>query len=239
MGKLAEALYTIGRVRQTTDTAVLMYSAGGKDSIVLLDMLASRFKRVVCYYMYHVLDLDHIRPYLYWAVKRYGNVTVKQIPHPQVSMLLHEGVFCDPQPDVKILYERDIVELIKEKEGCEYVFNGTKGADGYMKLMRLKRHLKREGWYQFRGLVYPLATWVNDDCLQYIRNRKLINPFIYGYGVSKSQGFGIYKDCFDFLMWEYPQDVAKALEVFPYASSLLDQKQKKYLEEKTSWRDFE
>ena len=237
MDKFTEAIYTIGRVRATTDTAVLMYSAGGKDSIVLLDMLATRFPHVVCYYMYHIPDLDHIRPYLQWA-RRYGNVEIRQIPHHQVSMLLHGGVYCDPQPDVKELNERDVVEMIKAREHCQYVFNGTKGADGYMKLMRLKRHLKRSGWYEFEGLVYPLATWVNDDCLKYITSRRLISPFIYGYGKSKSQGFGLYKECFDFLMWEYPNDVAKALKVFPYASALLTDEQKTKLEALTDWKDF-
>lgn len=238
MNKYAEALYAIGRVREQTDTALLFYSAGGKDSIVLLDMLATRFPKVVCYFMYQVPDLDHEKQYLLWAKRKYPNVRVEQIPHYQITTYLKYGVFCDPQPDIKELNERDVADYIMEREGVPFIFNGMKGADGYMKLMRLKRHLKREGWYYFRGMVYPLATWVNADAMQYIKNRHLIMPFHYGYEPSRSQGFGLYKECFDFLMWEYPQDVAKTLEKFPYASTLLDPEEKRILEEKTGWRDF-
>ena len=47
----------IQSIREKTDTAVLYYSAGGKDSIALLDMLAGMFNKVICYYMYLIPNL--------------------------------------------------------------------------------------------------------------------------------------------------------------------------------------
>lgn len=237
MNKYAEALYTIGRVREQTDTAILFFSAGGKDSLVLLDMLASRFKEVVCYFMYQVPNLDHERAYLVWAKRRYPNVRIEQIPHYQITTFLKYGIYCDPQPDIKELSERDVADYIMEREHSQFIFNGMKGADGYMKLMRLKRHLKREGWYYFRGMVYPLASWVNADALRYIKDRHLIQPFDYGDSGSRSQGFGLFGDCLGFLMADYPQDVARTLEKFPYASVLLSPQQKEELQARTWWRE--
>lgn len=51
MNKYALTMQIIRSVRDKTDTAVLFYSAGGKDGIALLDMLAGVFDKVICYYM--------------------------------------------------------------------------------------------------------------------------------------------------------------------------------------------
>ena len=84
VNKYAETMSIIRRIRQQTDTAVLYYSAGGKDGIALLDMLAPVFKKVICYYMWLVPGLDHVKPYLQWAVRKYPNVEVRQIQHYQL-----------------------------------------------------------------------------------------------------------------------------------------------------------
>ena len=49
MNKYALTMQIIRSVRDKTDTAVLFYSAGGKDGIALLDMLAGVFDKVKCY----------------------------------------------------------------------------------------------------------------------------------------------------------------------------------------------
>ncbi len=46
MNKYALTMQIIRSVRDKTDTAVLFYSAGGKDGIALLDMLAGVFDKV-------------------------------------------------------------------------------------------------------------------------------------------------------------------------------------------------
>lgn len=243
MNKYQEAIYNISRVREKTDTAVLMYSAGGKDSIALVDMLANfgkdgkhePFKKVICYYMYHVQGLEHIVPYIYWAEKTYPNVVVKQIPHCQITYMLHYGVFCDPDPSIKIMKERDSVKYIMQQEQCKYVFNGMKGNDGYMKRMRLKMYLKREGFYNNSGIVYPLASWTNKEVLAYCKMRKTITPFVYdGVYDSLSQGFGIYDLCLQFLYYKYFNDLVKTLKVFPYATTLLTDEQQQDLAARTA-----
>lgn len=56
MNKYALSMQIIRSIREKTDTAVLYYSAGGKDGIALLDMLAGVFNKVICYYLLDELN---------------------------------------------------------------------------------------------------------------------------------------------------------------------------------------
>ena len=93
----------IQSVREKTDTAVLYYSAGGKDGIALLDMIANVFSKVICYYMYLIPNLDHVRPYLQWAEKHYPNVEVRQIKHFQRDYYDACGFFREPD-DLSLIH---------------------------------------------------------------------------------------------------------------------------------------
>lgn len=230
MGKYAETMSIIRSVRKKTDTAVLFYSAGGKDSIVLLDMLAKEFEHVICYYMYLVPNLDHIAPYIRWAYTYYNNIEVRQIQHFQMDYFKKLGLFCDADPRYKLpkkdpnsLRVRkigDVERWVCEQTGINYAFSGMKGVDGYMKRMRLLTFKKRNGTYiSEKGMVYPLAEWTNKDVLQYIKVKNLIKPFYYGEGVS--QGFSITLDVLTLLKAYYPRDYMRTLVVFPYAESLI------------------
>lgn len=58
MTMLQRTYDSIDRIGQQTDTALLFCSLG-KDSLVLLDLLYPRFRRVVCVFMYFVKGLEH------------------------------------------------------------------------------------------------------------------------------------------------------------------------------------
>ena len=215
-------------VRKQTDTAVLFYSAGGKDSIALLDMLAKEFESVICYYMYLIPGLDHVQPYIRWAETHYDNVEVRQIEHFQMDYFKKGGYFCNPDPryqlpkkDPDSLRARkigDVEQWVREQTGVMYAFSGMKGVDGYMKRMRLKR-FSHTGYITEKGMVYPLATWTNAEVLRYISAKNLIKPFVYGDGVS--QGFTITLDVLTLLKAYYPRDYHRTLKVFPYAEVLI------------------
>lgn len=218
----------IRSVRKQTGTAVLFYSAGGKDSIALLDMLAKEFEKVICYYMYLIPNLDHVQPYIKWAETHYGNVEVRQIEHFQMDYFRKGGYFCDadprfqlPKKDPNALRVRkigDIEQWVREQTGIKFAFSGMKGQDGYMKRMRLKR-FAHTGYITEKGMVYPLAIWTNAEVQQYISAKNLIKPFVYGDGVS--QGFTITLDVLTLLKAYYPRDYRRTLQVFPYAETLI------------------
>ena len=134
MGKYQETMSIIRSVRKQTGTAVLFYSAGGKDSIALLDMLAKEFEKVICYYMYLIPNLDHVQPYIRWAETHYDNVEVRQIEHFQMDYFRKGGYFCDadarfqlPKKDPNALRVRkigDIEQWVREQTGIKFAFSG-------------------------------------------------------------------------------------------------------------------
>jgi len=218
--KFAQAMQVIHRVRQQTDTAVLYYSAGGKDGIALLDMLSGVFSKVVCVYMYLVPELDHIRPYIKWAQMHYRNVEVVEIPHFQRDIWLANGFFCEPQPDIAVRNIGQVEEEVRQMTGLHYAFSGMKGVDGYMKRMRLKMYEKQSGLVTEKGMAYPLAFWTNKEVLQYIKARNLIAPFVYVEG-DVSQGFDLSLGTMLLMKYRYPADYKRVLSSFPYAEKLL------------------
>lgn len=212
-------MQVIRSIREKTDTAVLFYSAGGKDGIALLDMLAGVFDKVICYYMYLIPNLDHIQPYIKWAETRYPNVEIRQIKHYQRDFFDSFGFFKEPDEGVKPRKIGDIEQAVREETGIKYGFSGMKGVDGYMKRMRLKMFAKT-GYVTEKGMVYPLALWTNKEVLQYIKSRNLISPFVYDANAI-SQGFGIDLNTMLLMRNKYPRDYQRILEEFPYSEKLI------------------
>lgn len=219
MNKYAHTLKIIQSVREKTDTVVLFYSAGGKDSIALLDMLTTRFNRVICYFMYLIKDLEHTQIYIDWAIKKYPNVEVRQIPHFMVNGLKKNGFFCDPDPTIKQKKIGEIEAQAMQEAGVKYAFSGMKGVDGFMKRMRLK--MWKPLYISPKNMVYPLALWTNKEVLQYIQNKNLIKPFSYTNKNKTSQGLELGYDQLSFLKKHYPNDYKKILKEYPYADLIL------------------
>lgn len=137
MTPIDHANEVIASVRQKTDRAILFYSCG-KDSEVLLDLMAPHFKEIVCVFMYFVKGLDHIDNYLRAVKARYSNVTILQIPHWTLTRVLRCGLYCIPNPSIKLLSLRDVDESIRLKTGINYTFYGMKQSDGMNRCLMLR-----------------------------------------------------------------------------------------------------
>lgn len=124
MTPIDHANEVIASVRQKTDRAILFYSCG-KDSEVLLDLMAPHFKEIVCVFMYFVKGLDHIDNYLRAVKARYANVTILQVPHWTLTRVLRCGLYCIPNPNVKLLSLKDVDESVRMKTGISYSFYGN------------------------------------------------------------------------------------------------------------------
>lgn len=215
----------IRSIRKETDTAVLFYSAGGKDGIALLDMLSGVFNKVICYYMYLIPNLDHTQPYIKWAENHYKNVEVRQIKHYQRDYFDSFGFFKEPDQSIKPRKIGDVEQEVRDETGIKYSFSGMKGVDGYMKRMRLKGFCK-SGYITEKGMVYPLAIWTNKEVLQYIRTKNLIQPFVYK-EKDVSQGFSIDLDMMMLMKSKYPNDYRRIIKEFPYSEKLIFDYEKK------------
>lgn len=155
MTPIDHANEVIASVRQKTDRAILFYSCG-KDSEVLLDLMAPHFKEIVCVFMYFVKGLDHIDNYLRAVKARYANVTILQVPHWTLTRVLRCGLYCIPNPNVKLLSLKDVDESVRMKTGISYSFYGMKQSDGMNRCLMLRGYENEA--ISNTNKVYPLSN---------------------------------------------------------------------------------
>lgn len=207
---------SIDAIRAKSDSAILFCSLG-KDSLVLLDLIYPKFNRIVCVFMYFVKDLEHINRWIGWVKAKYPKIEFVQIPHWNLSYILRGGLYCVPQPKVKLIKLADVVKAIRLKYGIHHVFLGMKKADGMNRRLMLKGY--QENDYENEGFVYPLADWTQKDILAYMKQHNLPEPV--RYSIKASSGVGFNLDCFLWLEKHYPQDLQKIYKVFPLAERIL------------------
>ena len=221
-------LEVINRVRQYTDSVILFYSAG-KDSIALLDLIAPHFKRVVCIFMYLVPDLDHINKYIEFSKIKYPNAEFYQVPHWNLTYILRAGLYCQPQPSVKLMKFRDVAENCRLRFGIEYCFYGMKQSDNMNRRVMLRgKEYELEAIHPKTKNVYPLSKWGNNEVMAYIKQQRLPMPIRYSRN-QKSQGLIFCESTFLYLREHYPQDLQKIYSAFPFSEQILfkyDQKHK-------------
>ena len=216
MNKLQEAHNVICRVAEKQSSCIVMCSLG-KDSLVTLDLVYSRFERVVCVFMYFVKDLDHINGRIRWGKKKYPKVEFMQVPHWNLTYILRGGLYCVPNPKVKLWNLSKTIEALRLKTNCYYVFLGMKKADGMNRNLMLKGH--ESNGYENKGLVYPLASWTQKDVLAYMKQKRLPQPV--RYSSKAGGGVGFSKETFTWLEKHYPQDLEKIYKVFPMSERIL------------------
>lgn len=215
MGLFEETYRSIDAIREKSDSSILFLSMG-KDSLVLLDFIYSKFDRIVCIFMYFVPDLEHINRWAKWVKSKYPKIELVQIPHWNLTYILRSGMYCVPNPRVKLLKLNDVVKSMRLKYGIYYTFVGMKKADGMNRRLMLKRY---EPAYENKGLVYPLADWTQKDILSYLRQKGLPTPVRYGNKASNGIGFNL--DCFLWLRERFPQDLEKIYRAFPMSRRIL------------------
>lgn len=216
MNKLEGTYKSIDAIRAKSDSAVLFLSLG-KDSLVLLDLIYPRFKKVVCVFMYFVKDLEHINRWIGWVKAKYPAIEFVQVPHWNLTYILRSGLYCVPNPKVKLLKLADVVKAMQLRYGIQYAFLGMKKADGMNRRLMLNGYQAND--YENNGLVYPLAEWNQRDILAYMKQNGLPEPIRYSLKASSGVGFNL--DCFLWLEKNFPQDLEKIYRCFPMAERIL------------------
>lgn len=227
MNPIASAQKSIDRVCSVTDSAMLFCSFG-KDSLVLLDLLYPKFKRILCVFMYFVKDLEHINRWIRWAQAKYPKAEFVQVPHWNLTYILRSGLYCVANPRVKTMKLADVVKAMRLKYGIGYCFLGMKKADGMNRRLMLKGY--EDSYYENAGLVYPLAEWTQKDILAYMKQHNLPEPI--RYSLKASSGVGFNEDCLLWMRENYPQDLEKIYKTFPMAERVLFEYDRKQTEQK-------
>lgn len=211
--KIDEAIKIIKSVKEKR--VILFYSAG-KDSMVLLDLMYPHFEEITCVFMYFVKDLEHINKYLNWTKARYPKINLIQVPHWNLTYILRNGLFCTPNPDIKLMKVSDVDDAIRTKTGLNYSFYGMKKADGLNRRLMLNTY---ENAISNTNKVYPLLNWSNKEIIAYMRMRKLPEPI--RYSKKASGGVGFNPECYLYLQENYPNDLEKLLKAFPMSEKIL------------------
>lgn len=210
----------IDTVRSYTNRVLLFYSCG-KDSITMLDLVASKFDKVICVYMYFVKDLEHINKYIANAQAKYPNVRFLQVPHWTLTYVLRNGAYCHPQPKVKLMKLRDVIDNIRISTGVDWVFLGMKQSDNMNRRIMLRTaEYENEAINNKTQIAYPLSKWSNKDALAYCKQRRLLSPIAYSKN-KKSQGLTFDTDVFLYLRDNYSGDLEKIYAVFPQSKVIL------------------
>lgn len=220
---MESASKTIAAVRRNSDGCIVFCSLG-KDSLVTLDLIYEKFERIVCVFMYFVPQLEHIERWVNWCKNRYPKVEFMQVPHWNLSYILRGGLYCVPNPKVKLIKLADVIKAIRLKTGLDYVFLGMKKADGMNRRLMLKGYEAND--YVNNLQAYPLADWTQKDVLSYMKMHGIPEPIRYSLKASSGTGFNI--DCFLWLRENYPQDLQTIYKTFPLSERILweyDQKQ--------------
>ncbi len=214
---LQERTYNyIDLVRVKSNEAILFLSLG-KDSLVLLDLIYPRFDKIFCVYMFFVKDLDHINRWIGWVKAKYPKIEFIQVPHWNLTYILRGGLYCVPNPKVKLLKLADVVKAIQLRFGINYVFLGMKKADGMNRRLMLNGY--QENGYENNGFCYPLAEWSQRDILSYMKQHGLPEPVRYSLKASSGVGFNL--DCMLWMEKNYPGDLKRIYNVFPMAERIL------------------
>lgn len=216
MNKVEQANRYIDLIRERSSEALLFLSLG-KDSLVLLDLLYPKFDRIVCVFMYFVKDLEHINRWINWTKARYPKIEFVQVPHWNLTYILRGGMYCVPNPEVRLLKLADVVKAMQLKHGVYYTFLGMKKADGMNRRLMLNGY--EEKGYENNCMCYPLADWTQKDILAYMKQNNLPEPVRYGNKASNGIGFNI--DCFLWLRSNYPVDLQKIIKAFPMSGRIL------------------
>lgn len=114
MNKTLETYRYIEAVADKSKSCILFLSLG-KDSLVLLDLLYPKFDRIVCVFMYFVKNLEHINRWIGWTKVKYPKIEFVQVPHWNLTYILRGGMYCVPNPEVKLLKLADVVKAIQLK----------------------------------------------------------------------------------------------------------------------------
>lgn len=212
----------LSELRKRTDEVILMYS-GGKDSIVVCDLLKKyNFKRVVCCFMYVIKDFDHMKPRLDFP-KSLG-FELLLLPHWRVCEYYRLGYMrLAPDPTIRRFTQKKIEDVARKQTGIDWVIKGYKIKDSMVRRYIIKR-CENQGLYNEHKLCFPLALWDKKSALAYIKQHKLVVPEAYGAGKGISAGFNVIPSHVRYLYEHYPADYQRVIKEFPLAEQFIKSK---------------
>ena len=192
-----------------SDSVIVSFS-GGKESIVVLDMCMRYFERVAAFHMYQFPHLSFSDEQIDWYERRYPGLEIIDLPHPNLSMNMHYGVFRPENPDVPLIGFNDVYNYVRWATGIHWIAAGERVSDSLVRRAMIKHNGTVD---TVRGRFYPVANWNKADILRYIKVHKLrIGKD------SRAMGYsfpGIEQEAVTELKRHFPRDYERIESWFP------------------------
>lgn len=234
---LEKAKIIIDKVAEQTDSVILWHSLAGKDSIVMLDLLYPKFKRVACVFEYMVRDMRAYDIYADYAKRKYPNIELYQIPHHVLYGYIKYGAYGKERDKTQKTYSlADMNNIVQKELGIEWSCFGFKQSDSLNRKVML-RGLEYEAINSKTKKFYPLSHYKNKDMLNYIKENNLKKPIQIEKGEASC---GCCIDDAGYMKWlqmNYPDDYEKVCIEFPKCNFVikLDEDKRQRETENIAW----
>lgn len=217
---MSAATDVIARVARETDSALLFHSATGKDSLVMLDLMAPYFRQIVCVYMYMTPNLRSVNKYIKWSECRYPNARFIQCPHFNLTSWVKTGYLGITQNTRQpLLNLAKITDKARECTGIEWAFYGMKEADSLNRRIMLRTYDDGICWKSKKA--YPLHLYKTKDMVRYIKEHNILPNATYG---AQGMSSGENPASWSYLLWlreNYPDDLDRVFAMFPDCRRIL------------------
>lgn len=213
MDTIQSTLSELQRQAEQHSACLVAYS-GGKDSVITLDLCSRSFKRVVCFFMFLVPELEVIEAQMEWARKRYG-VEVLYYPGRLFFEAISSGRFCHNSMHYDALAGtgvKEIYEWVRHDTGIPLIATGMKKSDS---MARRRFFANTAGW---ENITHPIQEWSKFDVMAYVEARKLQIPKMFE---GHTTGVGLVSRSLLWLHDTHPADFAKMEAWFPFVRSVV------------------
>jgi len=216
--KIVETHKALKKLAETHRGIIVSYSTG-KDSMILMDLCAKIFSRVVALHMYFVDGLDYIEGGLDYAEKRWG-CEVMRMPHWSYVKALRGNLYCnyggaDALEEVKLA---DIYKIAMQRTGLRLVATGAKKSDGLWR-RRWMKNIRKTANYD--GVIFPMENWLKLDVLGYCKQHAIEIPELSSAMGGEATGIGVHNGTLLWLHDRHPGDFEKIRKVFPHIGAVI------------------
>ena len=216
MASISDALARCRRIADAANGEIMVGLSGGKDSLVVLDVLqrSKAFTRIEAFAMYLVPGLRCFEAPVNRAAKRAG-VKLHYMPHPILSMTLENSVLkmhtvANPARTFNI---GKVENALCARTGIRWHAYGDRASDS------LTRRAYTQGcdgvnpdWLR----CWPVWDWSTREVYSYLKARRIpVTPP--QFGAHQSSGVSLEPASLSWMKEQHPNDYQQLLKYFPFA----------------------
>lgn len=206
-------LHQLQALKEDDENILVSYS-GGKDSLVVLDLVCRVFQKATCFFMYFVPDLKVEEDQVFRSIKNY-NAELLLYPHWSYFQIKKDGVYgwndSDDIPEIKL---SDIYAMVRDDTGIKNIVTGAKKSDSLWRRINISQ--AQQGEYQ--DTYNPIEDWSLYDVAAYLKYHNIELPE--GSGHSNS-GIDLSMRSILWLYDNHREDYNTIAEYFPFVGAIV------------------